>query len=416
MNNNGLNDEKDLADGEKMSHQYLVRYFVKSNFKMNEGNKFDFQDKTVIVHNSQKNPNTTCKWPNICFFDVTTFAENINLAIDDAFTLVDGVIGLISLNIAISSDIPILEKAIEWDDGIHDRCFVQNTIIPYNVSNAREFEPEKFSIIFPYLIREDIHFRNLHPGRMERALRWYRKGIEEFDVFSKHTCYWVGLEILNPIIKDKYLEQITTDLLRYYHKKENPNDILPLAGIKYLLIERCHYSYDEWESCKEIRNGIIHGFKPLESIKKEVTENLPVLEKALQIGIFESIDIPEEQIRELIHLPYPPFSKTEQLCYVMLNDSDKKTLVENGLPDLSVEKIDFKLSGNSNQSNHTISTSHKMNNYTGSYRPIELGLKGSMDPELKNRRFSVTETTVKNESNYSRFKQFIFKLLKKSYW
>jgi len=378
---------------------------------MNEGNKFDFPGKTVIVHNSQKNPEEKCKWPNICFFDVLTFAENIDLAIKDAFSLVDGVIGLISLHMAISSDIPILEKAVEWDDGIHDRCFVQNTIIPYNVGNAREFNPEKFGILFPYLIREDLSYRNMHPGRMERALRWYRKGLAEYDDFSKHTCLWVGLEILNPIIKDKYLENITTHPLRYYHKKENSDELLSLAGIKFLLLERCHYSYDAWKSIINTRHLIIHGSKSLESIKKEVTENLPLLEKALQIGIFESIDIPEEKTRELIRLPYPPFSKTEQLYYLMLIESDKKILVIHGLPDLTVEKIDFNLSGNTNQPNHTISTSHKIKNYTGSYRPIELGLKGSVDPELKNREFKVIEDSVKKESYFFRFKRLLKELI-----
>jgi hypothetical protein len=396
-----------------MVHQYLVRYTVKSNFKMNVGNKFDFPGTTVIVNNSPKTPEEKCKWPNTCIFDVITSAENIDLAMEDAFSLVDGVIGLFSVHMATSSDIPILEKAIEWDDGIHERCFVQNIVIPYNIGTPREFDPENFSIIFSYLNREDLPYRNAHPDRMERAVRWYRKAIAENDLFSKHTYLWVGLEIVNPIIRDKYLEQISKHSLHYYNKEQKPDELISLAGIKFLLLERCHYSYDDWKSIKETRDLIIHGSEPLETLKNKVAEHVPKLERSLQIGIFESIGIPEEKINEIVRIPYPPFSKTEQLWYLMLHGSDKSSLLLNDLPDLCVEKIDFNMSGDLKKPTHTISTSYMLKNYTGSYHRIKMGLKGSVDPEFKNRNFKVIEDPGKKENIFSKFKRYLIESLKK---
>jgi hypothetical protein len=249
---------------------------------------------------------------------------------------------------------------------------------------------------------------------MERAIRWYRKGIMEYDAFTKHTCLWVGLEIINPIIKDKYLEDITTHPLHYYNNEQKPDELISLAGVKFLLLERCHYSYDEWKSIKDTRDLIIHGSEPLEALKNRVAEHLPKLERALQIGIFESMDLSEEKISELIRLSYPPFSKTELLFYVILNNFDKKTFIGRELPELCVEKININHSDVKEEHVVTISTSHKMKNYSGSYRQFKYALKGSIDPEFTKRESKIIENSVKKESKFSRLKRFIFECLKKN--
>jgi hypothetical protein len=395
-----------------MAHQYLVRYSVKTNFKVNGINQFKFGPISVIVYNSPKKPEDKCKWPNICIFDILTTSDTIELAIEDSFNFVDGVLGLISLHIGTSSEIPIFEKAIDWDNGIHDRCFVQNSILPYLVGTPRGFDPKKFEILFSYLNRSDIPYRQVHSGRVERAIRWYRKGLAETDDISKHTFLWVGLEIINPLIKDKYLEKISSDPQKSYYRENKPSELISLVGIKFLLIERCNYSYNDWKSIKDTRDLIIHGSEPLSSIKQKVKQQIPLLEKALLKGIYEAIGLPEQNIQELSYVPYPPLSRTEQRLYIMLINVDKKELLEKELPELVIEEFKFSRSDLESKSIHNVSSEYKIKNFEGSYSYKKIEIKGSIDPQFTKRDFTIKDS-VKKQNISSKLTKWVRRLFPK---
>jgi hypothetical protein len=183
---------------------YLVKYSVKSNIELKITLNILIEGVTIIAYDDEIQLNPSDKWLNQLIFDIYSNSDNIEDAISNSLIYCDFTLALLSLHLATSTDIPVFEKAIDWSSGNIDRDFIQNTIIPVNLGAKRVFNSDSFSIFFSNLNRTDLKHRNDHPGRIERAIRWYRKSITEEDYFSKFSVLWFGLEILNPILHDKY--------------------------------------------------------------------------------------------------------------------------------------------------------------------------------------------------------------------
>jgi hypothetical protein len=133
----------------------------------------------------------------------------------------------------------------------------------------------------------------------------------------------VGSHTLKLSYMDKYYNEMVNHENRYYHKpKGKDNELLTLAGVKYLLLEVAGLTYEEWKEFIEIRNIIVHGISPLESIKELVKNCTLKLENALITGIFDCIGIEHEKIPYLLRPIYYPSSKTEQRIFLKLHNSD----------------------------------------------------------------------------------------------
>ncbi|ABS56844.1 hypothetical protein Mboo_2330 [Methanoregula boonei 6A8] len=378
-----------------MSHSYLVRYSVKTNFKLKTRVDFNFPICSMTIYDSIGPIEDKCRWLHCCKVDVIISSEKIESAIDDALVFFDAAIGLISLQLVTPTDVPIFEKAIEWDDGIHDREFIQNTVLPHNLGKVREFDPEKFGILFSKLNETEIPYRKKFPQRIERAIRWFRMGIFESDHFTKYTCYWLGLEILNPVIKEKYIENITNHSLRHYHRKEKPTELINLAGIKYLLMEIQGKSYNEWVEIKEIRDSIVHGNKSLELIKTIVTNYLSTLEESLLTGIYECIGLSKAEIYKLIRPGYPRPSKTETRLIATLINADKKSMDMTYLPELILQSSEQAQTDVPNGYEKTLTVRYTLKNSHGPCNVSGIMLVGSSDPEMKKRKFECSADVFK---------------------
>ena len=341
----------------------------------------------MTIYDSIEPIEDKCRWLHCCKVDVIISAETIESGIDTALVFFDAAIGLISLQLVTPTDMPIFEKAIEWDDGIHDREFIQNTVLPHNLGKVREFNSEKFGILFSKLNETEIPYRKKFPQRIERAIRWFRMGIFESDYFSKYTCYWVGLEILNPVIKEKYIENITNHPQHHYHKKDKPMELINLAGIKYLLMEIQGKPYEEWMEIKDIRDSIVHGHKSLESIKTTVTKYLPALEESLLTGIYECIGLSEADTSKLIRPGYPRPSKTETRLIATLINADKKSIDVEHLPELILQSCDVVQTDIETGYEKTLTTKFTLKNFKGVCSVSGTMLLGSADPELTKREF-----------------------------
>lgn len=385
-----------------MTNSYLIKYSVKSNIELNKTLQFILEGVSVIAYTDVNQLNPSDRWINRLFLDVYIYSEKIEDAIANSLNYCEYILTLLTLHLATSTDSPFFEKAIDWSPGIIDRDFVQNVILPINLDSTRIFNEDSFSILFHSLQKKDLKYRNNHPERLERAMRWYRKSIIEEDFFSKFSFLWFGLEILNPILHDKYHDEMVNHQKRFYHRQDGKNDeLLPLAGIKYLIIEVTGLTYDEWKEFVKIRKIIVHGISPLESIFELVISSIPKLENALVSGIFDCIGVEQEKISELIRPIYHPSSKREQILRVKLQNSDFSLLKGNNLPELVVNIKEYHREGNNEKYETKYTLEYQIHNFLGQVTFQEATLKGTIDPEMKNRNFDL-KTYVNKNSDLTR--------------
>jgi hypothetical protein len=398
------------GDSDLMNNLYLVIYLIRTNISLTESIRFQQNNVEITISEDPLYHDENCsEWLSRLIVKVEISDSTIESAISKAFESVDRIVGLLSFQMGVTIDYPIFDKAIDISKGTKDRSFVQNVPVPYNLGTKRPLNLNEFDIFFQSLSQEDIPHLSKHSPRIGRAIRWYRKGISETDTLTRFTQFWIGLEVLNPIISEKYRDNIVSD--PQFYLPEDPSKLIPLNGVKFFFIKRMKQAQDFWKECIGIRKDIVHGIKLLDEIKENARKNNPIVEKALQKAVLDCLNIPDEEIEKISHESYHSSGDVKNRISVVLTNAPLNLIKNDKLPFFeanSALKMDEK---NGEATGIELRVQFKLKNYEGSYRPLYSELYGKIDPETNPLEISSSFTIKKDR--IGRFFLGIRKLIKR---
>ena len=117
--------------------------------------------------------------------------------------------------------------------------------------------------------------------RINRALHWYRRALNEADLLDIFSYIWISLEVLTPLFIKKYPDAIEISKCKQCgHEEEIKNTAALKMFFKIVLDDEKLYS-----RARSIRVGIQHGHKDLADIQKEISEIIDKLEIACRKAI-----------------------------------------------------------------------------------------------------------------------------------
>lgn len=108
--------------------------------------------------------------------------------------------------------------------------------------------------------------------RVDRAIKWLRKGIGETAILDEFTAYWVGLEVLDPILRpiqrvfrscpkcDKPINKCNHCGVEVAEAEKTVN---ALEGIRYVMEEKRSIDAKTFKSIRSMRGALLHGGKGL---------------------------------------------------------------------------------------------------------------------------------------------------------
>lgn len=127
-----------------------------------------------------------------------------------------------------------------------------------------------------------------YSGRILRAMRWFRKGINGDDPIDQFIFFWHGLETLNSTLANHYgvkkAGKIEIDTECKVCGETYKYSINSKAGIERL--------YDDVgiekrvkKDINSVRNGVAHGYENISQLLELSTELLPTMAQLLHTGI-----------------------------------------------------------------------------------------------------------------------------------
>lgn len=239
-------------------------------------NEFDGAKRVLITRLEEKINNQLVQTGLL--FRVYIDAENVNQARENAKGFVDGVMGLITFATNVGLPIPNEILAYELTPNTEKREFLQIFFNPAKITVPRRKLNHDFFVRFT----DQIYKQNdtTFPA-IARAIRWYRMGILTFDVFDKFTCFWIGLEALNPLLQDrlrvgKISKKIQCDKCGNELSVQNPT----VSGIKSFVKNEMK-NPELFKNLRALRVKLMHSTCKLGKIGKEINELTPKLAETL---------------------------------------------------------------------------------------------------------------------------------------
>ena len=295
---------------------YLVRYFSNTATELEQALSFDMPGEVKIVVRDfiPQDPRGVPFSYNFVV-DVTCYAETVEKAIEETRGKVEGVVSLISLSLSTFVEPCVVNMVLDISPGNVDREILQYLSFPYRVGPSRKFSRDVFSILWNCLEAANPENRS----RLHRAIRWYRKALLEYDPLDQFLNLWIGLEVINELVKRKYR-------LPY----EKPTRSCPycgkavvmeptLAGVEHVVVELSKYPQKTWHSVLNVRHQLAHGFGMIADLDKKVDDLIPVLRKSLLVGILDLLNVPENHRSRIMrkplgHIP-KPYLKVQSVLY-----------------------------------------------------------------------------------------------------
>lgn len=257
-------------------------------------NEFDGTKRVVISKIEEKTGEQSVQTG--LFLRVFIDAENVREGKEHAKGFVDGVIGLITLVTGVGLQIPTENLAYEVTPNVEKREFLQIFFDPAKIQLSRRTLDHKLLMkIIDNVFKQDSSSHHC----IARAMRWYRMGTLTFDIFDKYSCFWIGLEALNPILQQKL--SVKDDLTtcpnpQCGHKWVSSPTI---SGIRAFIRDTLHSSSQLYQRFHSLRIDLMHGKCELGKIQNDAIELTPKLAETLFRAICFVLDIEDWQ-----SLPY----------------------------------------------------------------------------------------------------------------
>lgn len=123
---------------------------------------------------------------------------------------------------------------------------------------------------------------NVNTSRLNRATRWYRKGLSEEDALERFSCYWLGLECLNKLLID-LLGEIPD--LRNCPECGAVYEAPTVKGVRSLFVQHSPNGLEDFKACRNLRVDIQHGGGNLAEIIKRCDVCAEMCRVLLRTGI-----------------------------------------------------------------------------------------------------------------------------------
>lgn len=127
-------------------------------------------------------------------------------------------------------------------------------------------------------------------NRVDRAIKWLRKGIGETAILDEFTAYWIGLEVMDPVIRPvqrifKSCPECGKSIDHCPHcRAEVPKSekVNPFEGIRHVLEEQCGLSKEVFKEVRNMRGAVLHGGKGLGKDELElITKHMAIFRRGL---------------------------------------------------------------------------------------------------------------------------------------
>ncbi|MFX1519080.1 MAG: hypothetical protein ACFFCD_04090 [Promethearchaeota archaeon] len=226
---------------------------------------------------------------------VEIWANTIDEAIQEAGNVTSGSISIASFTSGVG--IPLIKEILAYEitPGIEQREFIQFFHeVPLPVLSRRELNLDHFLLIFNTLFKSfPLNARN----RVLRAIRWYRMGVLEIDILNKFSHFWFGLECLNPLLRETLSAPDSfSECPKCGFQQKTPT----ITGVKELVIKHFDQGNSLYKKIRDLRNGLMHGFKDMQSLIQEAQEITPKVENSLSLGILILLGVNEPELSEIM--------------------------------------------------------------------------------------------------------------------
>jgi hypothetical protein len=186
--------------------------------------------------------------------------------------------------------------------------------------------------------------------RVDLAMKWLRKGVGETAILDEFTAYWVGLEVLDPIIRP--VQRIfrtcpecgkAVDHCNHCGKEiakgEKTTNVL--EGVRFIMEERLAIKKGVFNRIRSMRGALLHGGKGLQRSELEtLTTYIPHFRRGLIHAICLALHL-DEQVTAELALPDPrrmqshPIQRLREFVLIddvpSLDEIDKQPRIELGV-------------------------------------------------------------------------------------
>lgn len=340
------------------NRDFLVLMTARPGTRLPEGNKIelnfleDSTKTTVTVINLQEADSSGTLIPVGLTLEVRVKANNIDNAIAKAAAVADGVLSFASLCSGVGLPVARVELAYDASPGITDREFIQFFHdLPMRISRKSVDPRTIIDLLNKAFEVTDLDVR----GRLLRAITWCRKGSLTTDVLDKFTCYWIGLETLNPVLQAKL--KVPDDP---HHCPKCGHEWVgtpTVSGVRVYIQKQLSDVHEVYSRIRDLRINLMHGKRDLGTLVPEAKALEGSIWKALVEAIFFVLEAsrPETSIRGGLSAQAPVLPAVE----AVIHGSDPSRLGPPGeyphfepksrtvLGDrTSEDKISFSLTGN----------------------------------------------------------------------
>lgn len=202
--------------------------------------------------------------------------ENITNAIDKCYAYSESLLN----KIAFETSMPVknlkVMMAMEITKGVEVIEIVNYDYDVLSKIGSREIELTQLTKII----------QNANDDRIDRAMHWYRKALNENDLLDIFSYLWIALETLNPHYLKVYPDALEKTSCKKCGEERTFIGTAPLKEF-FKSIQR----EDLYSKSRQIRNQITHGFEDISTLHNKLIDIIDDLCTATRLAIFQIIKI-----------------------------------------------------------------------------------------------------------------------------
>ncbi|MCK4733058.1 MAG: hypothetical protein KAT65_11440 [Methanophagales archaeon] len=334
--------------------EFYIQYYTRTRLNISDwkeweqtplpAHRFDFRDATVAMRDCVRQEGAD-KFHVGLEFIVQTHATNEEEAKEKSKIFVEIISNLISFSTLSFCDAANINNVIEIKRGVNlspSQFYIYPFKDDFIIGSSVKIDEAVFGEIW------NKYNKSGHQQSSMRAMSWFRKGLNETGL-DEFISYWIGVEILKGILKSDVDARV---------KEELDKCIIPIESIKKISLstnaiitkekdsewiisdgEKVHIvrekggrlniytedkqgcrkritddwigvkmvfedkvQYSKFSEIKEIRNGILHGYKELSNdFVKEAKRYIPSLRKGLIACISSVLSTSDEVFNKIIN-------------------------------------------------------------------------------------------------------------------
>jgi hypothetical protein len=288
------------------SKKYFVRYFIETPNSISKRPEVEGGLHAAWKFNIGKNEMSLYDHKYGLFSDIYLEEESLERAELESKAIVENILTFIDYSTSSASSPALLISIYDASPNLSKREFKQIIYKPISDRNIKVVKQDIFGEIF-------LSFDKNQETRIARAASWLRKAYLEENLIDKFIAYWTGLESINKLLCD-FFEISDEDRRWICNNCGIQIQPLSLIGIKTLFINEMGVDKQIFNKIRNCRNNLLHGNIPLDdNFVNQIKKHLPLLRKALIIGIGKLLKVKNETITKIFE--EKPFRYNEKIRF-----------------------------------------------------------------------------------------------------